>query len=170
MEKANQHGIYTSNPPWRDSFNIKYHKTGDVKWSPCDAPMRGFHWSCSRNKLTCTQVKVEFNTDLLKLDFLVFVQADRAQPRSVWTADIHWKTVLVQTDSAQLKSACTADIYWEIFSACAATICRENVLSSSSTNELDSCPFRCVCKTCYFVIVRLNSEIVHQLQDSDRKM
>ena len=119
------------------------------------------------NKLTCTQVKVEFNTDLLKLDFLVFDQADRAQPRSVWTADIYRKTVPVQTDSAQLKSARTADIYREIFSACAATICRENDLSSSSTNELNSCPFRCVCKTCYFVIVCLNSEIVHQLHISD---
>ena len=67
MEKANQHGIYTLNPPWRDSLNIKHHKTGDVKWSPGGAPMRGFHRSCSQNKLTCTQVKVEINTDFCSL-------------------------------------------------------------------------------------------------------
>jgi hypothetical protein len=103
--------------------------------------MRGFHGSCSWNKLTCTQVKLEILTDLLKLDFLVFVQTDRAQP---------W-------------SACTVDIYWEILSAWVSIICRENALSLSSTDELNCCPFRCVCKTRYFVIVRLNFAIVHSL-------
>ena len=42
--------IYTLNPPWRDSFK-HYHELGDVKWSPCTAPMRGFHQSYSRVKM-----------------------------------------------------------------------------------------------------------------------
>ena len=53
-----------------------------------------FHGSFSWNKLTCTQVKLEILTDLLKLDFLVFVQTDRAQPWSACTVDIYRKQYL----------------------------------------------------------------------------